>query len=117
MAAFDKRLPGAAWLVTFGTVFFTGTTILGWGYYSERCLEFLAGTRAIKPFRLLWVAMVVIGAVATGGVIWTIADILNGLMAIPNLIGLLLLSGTVFRLTREYDFQASKPAPALAPER
>jgi AGCS family alanine or glycine:cation symporter len=117
MAAFDKGLPGAAWLVTFGTVFFTGTTILGWGYYSERCLEFLAGTRAIKPFRLLWVAMVVIGAVATGGVIWTIADILNGLMAIPNLIGLLLLSGTVFRLTREYDFQASKPAPALAPER
>jgi alanine or glycine:cation symporter, AGCS family len=116
MAAFDKGLPGAAWLVTFGTVFFTGTTILGWGYYSERCLEFLAGTRAIKPFRLVWVAMVVIGAVATGGVIWTIADILNGLMAIPNLIGLLLLSGTVFRLTREYDFQASKPAPALPPK-
>jgi alanine or glycine:cation symporter, AGCS family len=116
MAAFDKGLPGAAWLVTFGTVFFTGTTILGWGYYSERCLEFLAGTRAIKPFRLVWVAMVVIGAVATGGVIWTIADILNGLMAIPNLIGLLLLSGTVFRLTREYDFQASKPTPALPPE-
>jgi AGCS family alanine or glycine:cation symporter len=54
--------------------------------------------------------------VATGGVIWTIADILNGLMAIPNLIGLLLLSGTVFRLTREYDFQASKSAPALPPE-
>jgi alanine or glycine:cation symporter, AGCS family len=105
MAAFDKGLPGAAWLVTFGTVFFTGTTILGWGYYSERCLEFLAGTAAIKPFRLLWVAVVVIGAVATGGVIWTVADILNGLMAIPNLIGLLLLSGTVFRLTRQYDFK------------
>jgi AGCS family alanine or glycine:cation symporter len=106
MAAFDKGLPGAAWLVTFGTVFFTGTTILGWGYYSERCLEFLAGTRAIQPFRLVWVAVVVIGAVATGGVIWTIADILNGLMAIPNLIGLLLLSGTAFRLTREYDFKS-----------
>jgi AGCS family alanine or glycine:cation symporter len=106
MAAFDKGLPGAAWLVTFGTVFFTGTTILGWGYYSERCLEFLAGTAAIRPFRLVWVAMVVIGAVATGGVIWTIADILNGLMAIPNLIGLLLLSGTAFRLTRAYDFEA-----------
>jgi alanine or glycine:cation symporter, AGCS family len=106
MSAFNQELPGSAWLVTFGTVFFTGTTILGWGYYSERCLEFLVGTRAIKPFRLLWVAVVVIGAVATGGVIWTVADILNGLMVIPNLIGLLLLSGTVFRITREYDFQA-----------
>ncbi len=111
MAAFDKGLPGAAWLVTFGTVFFTGTTILGWGYYSERCLEFLAGTAAIKPFRLLWVAVVVIGAVATGGVIWTVADILNGLMAIPNLIGLLLLSGTVFRLTRQYDFKGLGATP------
>ena len=117
MAAFDKGLPGAAWLVTFGTVFFTGTTILGWGYYSERCLEFLAGTRAIKPFRLLWVAVVVIGAVATGGVIWTVADILNGLMAIPNLIGLLLLSGTVFRLTRAYSFQEADQQAALPPQR
>jgi len=108
MSAFDKGLPGSAWLVTFGTVFFTGTTILGWGYYSERCLEFLVGTRAIKPFRLVWVAMVVVGAVATGGVIWTIADILNGLMVLPNLIGVLLLSGTVFRLTRQYDFGASR---------
>jgi len=106
MAAFDKELPGGAWLVTFGTVFFTATTILGWGYYSERCLEFLVGTGGIRPFRLVWVAVVVIGAVASGGAIWTIADILNGLMAIPNLIGLLLLSGTVFRLTRDYDFAA-----------
>ncbi|MDA0216485.1 MAG: alanine:cation symporter family protein, partial [Cyanobacteria bacterium] len=72
----------------------------------ERCLEFLLGTAAIKPFRLVWVAVVVIGAVAAGGVIWTIADILNGLMVIPNLIGLLLLSGTVFKLTRDYNFEA-----------
>lgn len=108
MSAFNKGLPGAAWLVTFGTVFFTGTTILGWGYYSERCLEFLVGTRAIRPFRLVWVAVVVFGAVATGGVIWTIADILNGLMVLPNLVGVLLLSGTVFRLTRQYDFKANQ---------
>jgi AGCS family alanine or glycine:cation symporter len=117
MAAFDKGLPGASWLVTFGTVFFTGTTILGWGYYSERCLEFLAGTRAIQPFRLVWVAVVVIGAVATGGVIWTVADILNGLMAIPNLIGLLLLSGTVFRLTRDYSFKEAQQPASLPPQR
>jgi len=104
MAAFDWGLPGGAWLVTFGTVFFTATTILGWGYYSERCLEFLVGVKGIKPFRLVWVAVVVLGSVASFDVIWTIADILNGLMAIPNLISLLLLSGTVFQLTRRYDF-------------
>jgi AGCS family alanine or glycine:cation symporter len=115
MAAFDQGLPGSPWLVIFGTVFFTGTTILGWDFYSERCLEFLAGPRAIKPFRLLWVALVVIGAVATGGVIWTIAGILSGLMAIPNLIGLLLLSGTVFRLTREYNFAATDQSASLPP--
>jgi alanine or glycine:cation symporter, AGCS family len=109
ISAFNAELPGSGWLVTFATVAFTGTTILGWGYYSERCLEFLVGTAAIKPFRLLWVAVVVIGAVATGGVIWTIADILNGLMVIPNLIGVLLLSGTVFRLTRAYRFEARTP--------
>jgi AGCS family alanine or glycine:cation symporter len=107
ISAFNTELPGSAWLVTFATVTFTATTILGWGYYSERCLEFLAGTGAILPFRLVWVAVVVVGAVVSGGVIWTVADILNGLMAIPNLIGLLLLSGTVFRLTRQYSFKAA----------
>jgi len=104
MQAFDWGLPGGAWLVTFGTIFFTGTTILGWSYYSERCLEFLLGVQAIKPFRLAWVAVVVLGSVASFDVIWTITDILNGLMALPNLVALLLLSGTVFRLTRDYRF-------------
>ena len=104
MAAFDWGLPGGAWLVTFGTVFFTATTILGWGYYSERCLEFLVGVQGIKPFRLIWVAVVVLGSVASFDLIWTVSDILNGLMAIPNLIALLLLSGTVFKLTRAYRF-------------
>ena len=105
MAAFDWGLPGGAWLVTFGTVFFTATTILGWGYYSERCLEFLVGVKGIKPFRLVWVAVVVLGSVASFDLIWTVADILNGLMALPNLIALLLLSGTVFQLTRQYQFE------------
>jgi AGCS family alanine or glycine:cation symporter len=107
MAAFDWGLPGGRWLVTFATVFFTATTILGWGYYSERCLEFLVGTGGIRPFRYVWVAVVVIGSVASFDAIWTVADILNGLMAIPNLIGLLLLSGTVFRLTRAYRFDGA----------
>lgn len=104
MAAFDWGLPGGAWLVTFGTVFFTATTILGWGYYSERCLEFLVGVQGIKPFRLIWVAVVVLGSVASFDLIWTLSEILNGLMMLPNLIALLLLSGTVFKLTRAYRF-------------
>ena len=108
MQAFDWGMPGGAWLVTFGTVFFTGTTILGWSYYSERCLEFLLGVKAIKPFRLVWVAVVVLGSVASFDVIWTITDILNGLMALPNLVALLLLSGTVFRLTRDYRFNQAE---------
>tara|TARA_B000000565_G_C23768817_1_gene371411 strand:+ start:269 stop:1657 length:1389 start_codon:yes stop_codon:yes gene_type:complete len=102
--AFGNALPGFEWVVVFGTVLFTMTTILGWGYYSEKCLEFLVGIKAIKPFRLIWVAVAVLGAIASGGMVWTIAEILNGLMAIPNLIGLLLLSPVVFRLTRSYNF-------------
>jgi AGCS family alanine or glycine:cation symporter len=61
--------------------------------------------KGIKPFRLVWVAVVVLGSVASFDLIWTVADILNGLMAIPNLISLLLLSGTVFQLTRQYKFE------------
>ena len=80
--------------------------VLGWSFYGERCTEFLFGERAIKPFRFVWVAVVVIGSVAGDpGVVWGLADTLNGLMALPNLIALLLLSGTVFKLTREYNFE------------
>ena len=88
------------------------TTILGWGFYSEKCLEFLVGIKAIKPFRLIWVAVAVFGAIASGGLVWTIAEILNGLMAIPNLIGLLLLSPVVFRLTRSYNFSSESSSIA-----
>ncbi|PTT89384.1 sodium:alanine symporter family protein, partial [Pseudomonas sp. HMWF031] len=84
-SAFDWALPGSGHLVSFATVTFTATTILGWSFYSERCLEFLAGVRPIRWFRLIWVAVVVIGATASFDVVWLIADILNGLMAIPNL--------------------------------
>ena len=74
-------------------------------FYGERCTEFLFGEGAIKPFRFIWVAVVVIGSVAGDrGVVWGVADTLNGLMALPNLIALLLLSPVVFRLTRAYRF-------------
>ena len=103
--AFNTGLSGSGWVVTAGLVIFAFTTVLGWSFYGERCTEFLFGERAIKPFRFVWVAVVVIGSVAGDrGVVWGVADTLNGLMALPNLIALLLLSGTVFQLTREYRF-------------
>ena len=104
--AFNTGLSGSGWIVTAGLVIFAFTTVLGWSFYGERCTEFLFGERAIKPFRFVWVAVVVIGSVAGDrGVVWGLADTLNGLMALPNLIALLLLSGTVFQLTRQYQFE------------
>ena len=105
IAAFDAGISGSGFIVTIGLVIFAFTTILGWSFYGERCTTYLFGDKAVVPFRLVWVAVVVIGAVAGDrGVIWSIADTLNGLMALPNLVALLMLSGTVFKLTRNYDF-------------
>ena len=105
ITAFNTGLMGSGWVVTAGLVVFAFTTVLGWSFYGERCTEFLFGEKAILPFRLVWVAVVVIGSVAGDrGVVWGVADTLNGLMALPNLIALLLLSGTVFNLTRNYRF-------------
>ncbi len=105
IAAFNTGLAGTGWVVTFGLVVFAFTTVLGWSLYGERCTEFLFGVKAILPFRLVWVAVVVIGSVAGDrGVVWAVADTLNGLMALPNLIAILLLSGTVFNLSRQHRF-------------
>ncbi len=98
--AFGSGLPGGEWIVTFGLVFFAFTTIIAWSYYGERSAEFLFGVKVILPYRLLWVALVVVGAPLDLNLIWLIAEIMNALMAIPNLIALLLLSGTVFAMTR-----------------
>ena len=105
IAAFDSGLPGSGVVVQIGLIIFAFTTILGWSFYGERCTIYLFGEGAVLPFRLLWVAMVVFASVAgTSGAIWGVADTLNGLMALPNLLALLLLSGTVFKLTRSYNF-------------
>ena len=100
--AFGEGLPGGNWIVTLGMVLFAFTTIVAWSYYGERCAAFLFGAQVVTPYRYVWVVLLFIGAVAELGVVWTIADILNALMAIPNLIGLLALSGTVFAITRRY---------------
>ena len=105
IASFNAGIAGSGWVVTAGLMLFALTTILGWSFYGERCAEFVLGVKAITPFRLVWVAVVVIGCVAGNrGIVWGVADTLNGLMAIPNLIALVLLSGTVYKLTKDYAF-------------
>ena len=83
-------------------VLFAFTTILGWNYYGERCIEFLFGVKGIKPYRLVFVLMVALGGFLQIQLVWTIADIVNALMAFPNLIALLALSGVVVKETKAY---------------
>lgn len=107
-SAFAAAFPGGEWVVPVVLPLFAFTTILGWSYYGERCLEYLAGPRSIFVFRLCWVAAVFVGAVLKLELVWTIADTLNALMALPNLIALLTLSPLVVKLTRDY-FESSGP--------
>lgn len=103
-AAFSHGLPGE-WghiIVTIGLVMFAASTILGWSYYGERNVERLFGRRAVMPFRILFCIVVFIGCTVELGVVWAFSDVMNGLMALPNLIGLLVLSGLVARETKKY---------------
>ena len=103
MLAFNTGLPGiGGMVVTFGLAIFAFTTVLGWSYYGERCAEFLFGIRVILPYRLLWLVAIIIGALGKLEIIWLLADVLNGLMAIPNLIALVALSPVVFQLTQAH---------------
>jgi AGCS family alanine or glycine:cation symporter len=83
------------WIVSIGLIFFASSTILGWSYYGEKCFSYLFGDKAIRFYRIAFVAAVFVGAVIKLELVWDIADVMNGLMAVPNLIGLLALSGVV----------------------
>lgn len=101
--AFNTGLPGFGKpFVTIALSVFALTTILGWGYYGERCWQFLLGKWTILPYRILWTLAVFVGATIKMETVWTIADILNALMAIPNLISLLALSPLIVQLTRTH---------------
>ena len=107
--AFENSLPGfGGYIVTFGLALFSFTTMLGWSFYGEKCVEYLFGVKSILPFRALWIIALPIGASIKLGFVWLLADTLNALMAIPNLIALLLLSPVVFKLTREYFASGGK---------
>jgi AGCS family alanine or glycine:cation symporter len=106
--AFGNELPGSgAYIVSIGLALFAFTTMLGWSVYGERCVEYLFGIKAIIPFRILWVLAIPLGAMVHLDFVWLVADTLNALMAIPNLIALLLLSPVVFKVTKEF-FEAER---------
>ncbi|QDF65940.1 sodium:alanine symporter family protein [Shewanella sp. SNU WT4] len=109
--AFSQALPMGNYIVAISLTVFAFTTILGWSLYSEKCAQYLFGTRVITPFRWLWTLAVPLGAISSLDFIWLLADTLNALMAIPNLIALILLSPVIFGLSREY-FKRRKEALA-----
>ncbi len=89
-------------VLTIGLLTFVFSTILGWSYYGEKAAEYLFGVRIIRPYRVLWVLAVMVGSVATLPAVWSFADVANGLMAVPNLISLLVLSHVIVAETRQY---------------
>jgi len=104
--AFNIGLPGGwgQYIVSIGLAIFAFTTIIGWSFYGEKCTQFLFGEKSNIPFRVLWVLAIPLGTlpIVDLGSLWLVADTLNAMMAIPNLIALLLLSPVVFKLTRDY---------------
>ena len=87
-------------ILTFGIITFAFSTILGWSYYGERAVEYLMGKRSIVFYRILYILLVFAGATMSLSLVWNLSDIMNALMAIPNLISLLLLSGVIAEETQ-----------------
>jgi AGCS family alanine or glycine:cation symporter len=99
--AFSEGLPAIGeYIVTFGLIVFAFTTLLGWSFYGEKCAEYLFGVKSIIIFRVIWVIAIPVGATFQLDLAWLVADTLNALMALPNLVALLLLSPVVFKLTK-----------------
>ena len=90
-------------VLVIGLITFAFSTILGWYYYGERCSVYLFGEKIIMPYKILWVIGVFVGSMLKIGVVWDLADFMNGLMAIPNIFAVLLLSGVIAKETKKYS--------------
>jgi len=102
--AYNSALPGVGqYIVTFGLIFFAFSTILGWFYYGSKCLEYIAGVKAVEYYKWIWAALTFVGATVSLDLVWNLSDAFNGLMAIPNLIGLLALSPVIVSLLKAYE--------------
>jgi len=101
--AFNVGMPGPGGLViAIGIIFFAFSTTLGWCYYGEKCIEYLLGTKAVIPYKFIYILCILMGATVKLELIWAISDVVNGLMAFPNLVALLGLSGVVISMTKDY---------------
>lgn len=94
-------------ILVIGMVLFAYSTILGWSYYGNRCITYLFGKRAIRPYQVIYVAIAFLGAIGVGDIVWTVSDITNALMAVPNIIVVLLLSGIIAKETRHYVYEGN----------
>ena len=101
VASFENLLANGKYIVIFGLILFSFSTIIGWSYYGEKCVEFLFGSGVIIYYRILWIVIIPVAASIELNLMWLIADIMNGLMSIPNLIALILLAPVIFRQTSE----------------
>ena len=115
--AFQAGIPGGAYIVTIGLILFAYSTILGWCYYGEKSIEYLFGKGAVMPYRIVFVIFVGVGAVAKLGLVWNLSDTFNGLMAIPNLIGLLLLTPVIVKETNAYFKNKMTQVPKTGAEK
>ena len=103
VTAFEKGIGSVGhWIVALGLVFFAYSTMISWSYYGDRCFEYLLGPKAITPYQYVFCGFVFIGTISGLDLVWTMADNLNALMAGPNLIALLGLSGVVAKETKTY---------------
>ena len=104
--AFNEGMPGSSGgiIVAIGLILFAYSTMLGWSYYGEKALEYLFGPRLIRPYRIVFCVLIFVGAFAKLELVWAIADVFNGMMAVPNLIGLLALSGVIVAETKTFYY-------------
>jgi AGCS family alanine or glycine:cation symporter len=101
-AALDAQFQGASLIVAVCSFLFGFSTLIGWCYYGEKCFEYLFGSKGIVPYRAIYTVLILVGAVIPVPIVWAIGTILNGAMAFPNLVGLIMLGGVVSKLTKEY---------------
>lgn len=110
---FQNGMPfaGGEYIVTIGIIFFAFSTVIGWSYYGDRCIDYLFGQKAVLPYRIIYCMIIPVGATIKLSLVWTISDIFNALMAWPNLIGLIFLSPVVVRMTKEYFADPTRVNP------
>jgi AGCS family alanine or glycine:cation symporter len=100
--AFDSALPGGQYIVSIGLILFAFSTVIAWAYYGEKCFEYVFGERSVYIYRIIYCLIIIPGAALKMELAWHIADIMNGLMVIPNLIALIMLSGVIAAETKVF---------------